>query len=231
MTQGPLQAVYDRLFQHYGPQHWWPAETPFEVIVGAVLTQNTAWRNVELALERLKERRLLAPAALREAPVAELEDAIRPAGYFRAKARTLHGVLALLFDQYGGSVERMLQAPGPILRSQLLQVRGIGPETADSILLYAAGCPVFVIDAYTRRIFSRAGLLPADRLEYHQLQDIFHRQLPQDPALYGEYHALLVTLGKDCCRKQRPRCGPCPLRDLCAWGREADMAGGLSGGN
>ncbi|HEY8417603.1 MAG TPA: hypothetical protein VIK93_06160, partial [Limnochordales bacterium] len=170
-------------------------------------------------LQRLKERDLLSPAAMYRARPEVLEDAIRPAGYFRAKARTLRGVLSLLHDCYGGDLGRMLAAPGPALRAQLLGVRGIGPETADSILLYAAGQPMFVIDAYTRRMLSRAGLAPAERLSYQQLQDLFHRQLPPDPDLFGEYHALIVALGKNCCHKQKPRCGACPLRDLCAWGR------------
>lgn len=219
MSSSPLHAVYTRLYDHYGPQHWWPAETPFEVIVGAILTQNTAWRNVERALVRLKERGLLSPAAMSAADLDVLEDTIRLAGYFRAKARTLRGVLALLHERYGGDLNRMLAEPGATLRVQLLRVRGIGPETADSILLYAAGRPVFVIDAYTRRMLSRTGLAPAERLSYQELQDLFHRQLPPNPDLFGEYHALIVALGKDCCHKQKPRCGACPLRELCAWGQ------------
>jgi len=231
VTQRPLAAVYTRLYEHYGPQHWWPADTPFEIVVGAILTQATAWRNVELALARLKKRGLLEPSAMRQASPADLEEAIRPAGYFRAKAQTLRGVLALLEDHYGGSLDRMLQAPAPVLREQLLRVRGIGPETADAILLYAAGHPVFVIDAYTVRMVSRAALVPADDLGYHRLQEAFHRQLPRDPSLYGEYHALIVALGKDCCRKQTPRCGACPLLDLCAFGREAISAFPQAAGN
>lgn len=221
MTEQPLLAAYGRLLDHYGPQHWWPAETTFEIIVGAVLTQSTAWRNVELALARLAQRGLLDPAAMHRASPDTLEEAIRPAGYFRAKARTLRGFLSLLTDEYGGSLERMLKTPGPVLRRQLLGVRGIGPETADSILVYAAGYPVFVVDAYARRMVARAGWLPAGKLGYDELQSAFHRELPADPAVLGEYHALIVALGKDCCRKQRPRCAACPLRDLCAAGLAA----------
>ncbi|OUM96327.1 MAG: hypothetical protein BAA04_02920 [Firmicutes bacterium ZCTH02-B6] len=231
MIQHPLAALYTRLYDHYGPQHWWPADTPFEIVVGAVLTQATAWRNVERAIARLKERGLLEPSAMQQASVADLEDAIRPAGYFRAKARTLRGVLKLIEDRYGGSLDRMLQAPGPMLREQLLGVRGIGPETADAILLYAAGHPVFVVDAYTVRIVSRAGLVPAGELSYERLQDAFQRQLPRDPGLYGEYHALLVALGKDCCRKQNPRCRACPAVDMCAFGRQTAAALSLAARN
>lgn len=231
MTQRPLATVYTRLYDHYGPQHWWPADTPFEIVVGAILTQATAWRNVELALARLKKRGLLEPSAMRQASPADLEEAIRPAGYFRAKAQTLRGVLALLEDHYGGSLDRMLQAPAAVLREQLLRVRGIGPETADAILLYAAGHPVFVIDAYTVRMVSRAALVPPGELGYQRLQEAFHRQLPRDPSLYGEYHALIVALGKDCCRKQRPRCGACPLLDLCAYGQKTTSAVAQAAGN
>lgn len=231
MSASPFLAVYDRLFGRYGPQNWWPADTPFEVMVGAVLTQNTAWRNVERALLQLKERGLLDPVAMHRADPAALQEAIRPAGYFRTKTRTLQGLLSLLHGRYHGNLEQMLSTPGPVLRRELLRVRGIGPETADAILLYAAGYPVFVIDAYTRRIFSRAGLVATDALNYHELQEIFHRQLPRDPALFGEYHALIVALGKDCCLKQKPRCGACPLRDLCARGRDQASAGVASSPN
>ncbi|MBO8141064.1 MAG: endonuclease III domain-containing protein [Firmicutes bacterium] len=222
MARFSLEEVFARLLDRYGPQHWWPAETPFEIVVGAILTQATSWRNVEKAIGRMKEAGLLEPARVLVVPVAELEEAIRPAGYFRAKACTLKRFCTLLNDRYGGDLARMLAAPAATLRRELLRVRGVGPETADSILLYAGGYPVFVIDAYTRRIFSRTGLIgpPSDR--YDDWQAEFHRNLPPDPELFGEYHALLVALAKDCCRKRRPQCGRCPLQDGCRAARDPE---------
>ena len=208
-----LCEVYRRLFDAFGPQHWWPGESPFEVVVGAVLTQNTNWRNVEKAIENLRQADLLDVLALYDVPVEELEELIRPAGYFRIKARRLHNLLELLVDGYDGSLEAMFRTDLPTLREQLLGVHGIGPETADSILLYAGGLPSFVIDAYTHRVLARHGWIDFDA-DYHEIQDHFQDNLPDDAALYNEYHALLVHLGKCYCGKSKPKCGDCPLAEF-----------------
>lgn len=209
-TKPPLDAVYEALFRHFGPQHWWPGRTPFEVCVGAILTQNTAWTNVEKAIARLRAARALTPRALHALPAAALADLIRPAGYFNVKARRLQAFTGLLHTRHGGSLRRLFARPAPELRAELLATSGIGPETADSIILYAANQPVFVIDAYTRRLLARHGWLDA-RAGYHEAQALFTAQLPPDRARYNEYHALIVALGKHHCRP-RPRCATCPLR-------------------
>jgi len=204
-----LKEVFDRLYAAYGPRHWWPGESPFEVLIGAVLTQNTSWQNVEKAIDRLRRDDLLEPHALYAVPPEELEELIRPAGYFRIKARRLRSLLQFLVERYDGSLEAMFQTGLAELRTRLLQVKGIGPETADSILLYAGGLPAFVVDAYTHRVLARHGWIGFDA-DYYQIQDHFVSGLPQDAALYNEYHALLVEVGKRHCRKQ-PRCEGCPL--------------------
>jgi endonuclease-3 related protein len=201
--------LYDILFRHYGPQGWWPGDTPLEVAVGAILTQNTNWKNVALALDRLKEAGLLTAPALYELPELELAAYIRPAGYYNIKARRLKNFLNLLFNNYGGSIAAMALAPLERLRPELLAVKGIGPETADSILLYGLEKSTFVVDAYTYRILSRHGLA-VDPCSYEELQAIFMEVLPPETALYQEYHALLVQTGKEYCRP-RPRCAVCPL--------------------
>jgi len=208
-----LKEVYDRLFDAFGPQHWWPGQSPFEVIVGAVLTQNTNWQNVEKAIENLRQADLLEPHALYDVPNEELQQLIRPAGYFRIKAGRLHNLLEFLVRRYDGSLEIMFNTPLPALREQLLAVGGVGPETADSILLYAGGLPSFVVDAYTHRVFARHGWIGFDA-DYHQIQDHFQGNLPDDPAMYNEYHALIVHLGKHYCRKTKPKCQDCPLAEL-----------------
>lgn len=206
----PLREVYDRLYARFGPQQWWPGETPFEVLVGAVLTQNTSWKNVEKALSNLHEDGLLEPRRLYELAREELAELIRPAGYYRVKAKRLGNLLDFVFDRYDGSLEAMFSVDVATLREQLLGVNGIGPETADSIILYAAARPVFVIDAYTRRVFGRHRLVAADD-PYDRLQRQLHHALPPDAGLFNEYHALLVRVGKENCRKGQPRCGGCPL--------------------
>ncbi len=208
-----LTQVYRRLFDAFGPQHWWPGQSPFETIVGAVLTQNTSWKNVERAIHNLREADLLEPHALDGVPVEELEELIRPAGYFRIKAKRLRSLLKFLIERYDGSLDAMFQTSLSELREQLLGVHGIGPETADSILLYAGELPSFVVDAYTHRVFARHGWIGFDA-DYHQIQDYIQGELPQDVPLYNEYHALLVRLGKDFCRKTNPKCRECPLHDL-----------------
>jgi len=208
-----LREIYDRLFDALGPQHWWPGQTPFEVMVGAVLVQNTNWQNVEKAIENLRRADLLEPCALDEVPTEELEELIKAAGYFRVKARRLHSLLEFIVGRYDGSLETMFRTDTSALREELLAVHGIGPETADSILLYAGGLPVFVVDTYTHRILARHGWIGSDA-DYHMIQDHFQSSLPEDVALYNEYHALLVRVGKDYCRKTNPKCDVCPLAEL-----------------
>ena len=195
-----LHQVYQRLLQAFGPQHWWPGQSPFEVLVGAVLVQNTNWKNVERAIDNA-------------VPSEELEELIRPAGYFRVKARRLRSLLEFVATQYDGSLEAMFSAGLYTLREELLGVHGIGPETADSILLYAGELPTFVVDTYTHRVMARHGWIDFDA-DYHQIKEHFESSLEQDVALYNEYHALLVRLGKDYCRKTNPKCRQCPLREM-----------------
>ncbi|HEY5999699.1 MAG TPA: endonuclease III domain-containing protein [bacterium] len=205
-----MLAIHDALLAAFGPQSWWPAETPFEVMVGAILTQNTNWRNVERAIANLRAARALTPGAMARLRPAALAELIRPAGYFRVKAARLGHLLAHLRRRHGGSVARLLRVPGPSLREELLGITGIGPETADSILLYAAGRPSFVVDAYTRRVLSRHGLV-GEGAAYADIQRLFTGALPADVALFNEYHALIVRLGKEFCRPRAPRCAACPL--------------------
>ncbi|MDO8716460.1 MAG: endonuclease [Dehalococcoidales bacterium] len=212
VRQGLLN-IYNRLFAAYGPQHWWPAEEPFEVMVGAILTQSAAWRNVEKSIVNLKAAGALSPEALRRLSLPEIAALIYPSGYYNAKARKLKSLAEWLGEQYGDDIARMYAQGTDKLRRQLLSVYGVGPETADSIILYVANQPVFVIDAYTRSIISRLGLSP-ERQDYGGYQALFMRNLPADTKLFNEYHALLVQLGKKFCRKL-PLCARCCLSDLC----------------
>lgn len=209
-TAAQLRRYYRVLVGALGRQHWWPARTRFEVIVGAILTQNTAWKNVEKAIDHLRRAGLLHPHRMAKVPLRQLEMHVRPAGYFRQKARRLKAFLKFLDTHYQGSLQRMFCAPTETLRAQLLNVPGIGPETADSILLYAGNRPVFVIDAYTRRILSRHGLADG-RHDYETLRQLFEHHLPKNPALFNEYHALLVEVGKRWCHRAEPDCAHCPL--------------------
>lgn len=212
-----LLDAYGRLYSAYGPQHWWPAETSFEVIVGAVLTQSAAWTNVEKALANLKAAGALSPEGLRRLSEQDLAQLIRPSGYFNAKARKLKAFAGLLFDRFGGDLDSLLAAQAEELRPLLMSTHGVGPETADSILLYAAGYPVFVVDAYTRRLFSRLGVR-AERDTYEGWQRLFTEALAADAPLFNEYHALIVEHGKRRCRR-RPLCRGCPLLDVCPTGQ------------
>ncbi len=209
-----LLRCYQALLGAYGPQGWWPGGGPFEVMVGAVLTQNTAWGNVERALENLKAAGVFSPAGLYSLPQEELERLLRPAGTYRVKAARLRALLEYLFHRHGGDPTALSRGNWTTLREELLAVPGIGCETADSILLYAAGRPTFVVDAYTRRLLGRLGLLPAPP-SYENIRALFMAHLPPDPNLYGEYHALIVRHGKERCRKARPRCPGCPLAFCC----------------
>ncbi|OPY89706.1 MAG: Ultraviolet N-glycosylase/AP lyase [Syntrophus sp. PtaU1.Bin208] len=207
-----ISVIYDKLNSHFGDLHWWPAETAFEVIVGAILTQNTAWQNVERALDNLKAASLLEPQSLYEADSSLVEDLIRPAGYFRIKTSRVKNFLSFLHSHYGLDLERMFSEDLWQLRGKMLAVKGIGKETADSILLYAGSQPIFVIDAYTKRIFSRHGMIASD-ISYDALQAYIMRSLPPDVPLYNQYHALIVNAGKRYCRTV-PRCDECPLKSV-----------------
>lgn len=205
-----LFKIYNAMYEEYGPQHWWPGETPFEVVVGAVLTQNTAWTNVEKAIANLKRRGLLSPERLYSLPHNRLASLIKPSGYYNIKARRLKGLLEFMLNHYKGSLEEMAAVDTGVMREQLLRVNGIGPETADSILLYAFSKPSFVVDAYTKRVLSRHGLIRQDA-DYHEVQRLFMENLPADASLFNEYHALFVKIGKERCRKRMPLCEGCAL--------------------
>jgi endonuclease-3 related protein len=208
-----LLTAYERLHSAFGAQHWWPGDSPFEIMVGAVLVQNTAWRNVERAIANLRDAGVMDPRAMFELPVEELAELIRPAGYYQVKARRLRSLLTFIVDQYNGSLETMFSTSVDSLREQLLSIHGIGPETADAILLYAGGLATFVVDAYTHRIMARHGWIGYDA-GYHEIKEHFESALPADAALYNEYHALLVRAGKEFCHKAAPKCGACPLESM-----------------
>jgi len=204
-----LRRIYDALYSAYGPQHWWPARTPNEVVIGAILTQNTNWKNVERAIRSLRAARALNWRALHERSVDEIAELIRPAGTFRVKARRLKAFVDFLYARYEGRLTAMRDVPLDVLREELLSVSGVGPETADCILLYALGRPTFVVDAYTRRMLVRHHLAPHNA-DYATIKNLFEAALPADRALYNEYHALLVEVGKRHCR-MRSSCDGCPL--------------------
>ena len=212
-TAQRMVGMFTELLNHFGPQHWWPGETELEVIVGAVLTQNTNWKNVEKAILNLKEKGLLSLHRLNALSVLELAQLIRPAGYFNIKAKRLKNLIDLLRERYHLDLSRLLDEETDTLRQKLLSVNGIGPETADSILLYAGHRPVFVVDAYTHRILRRHGMTD-EQTDYHELQSLFMDHLPDDPALFNEFHALIVKTGKEYCRR-KPLCHLCPLQE---WG-------------
>ena len=217
---GPMHrsvAVYQRLLAHYGSQHWWPAETSFEAIVGALLMQQTAWRNVEIAVQNLKRARLLDVRALAGAPVPVIRRNVRVTGLYRTKPARLRAFCRHLLDRSGGDLAVYFKRPTGIVRADLLAQDGIGPETADSILLYAGGHPIFVVDAYTERIGSRIGLFRTR--EYAPIQQYFQRRIPRNLATYQEYHALLVRHAKTLCRAANPACAECPVQSLCDFGR------------
>jgi endonuclease III related protein len=212
-TDNLLKEIYRRLIAAYGPQHWWPAESQFEVMVGAVLTQSSAWTNVEKAIDNLKEAKTLSPEAIRNMSFSELAEIIKPSGYYNVKARKLKSLAYWLEENFTDNIHKMAESDMQSLREKLLSVYGIGPETADSILLYALGKPVFVIDSYTRRIVSRIGLL-GEEDSYNDYRRLFMANLEPDAAIYNEYHALLVNLAKEACNK-KPACLKCCLNDIC----------------
>jgi endonuclease-3 related protein len=208
-----LRRYCQTLFQHFGAQRWWPARTRLEVILGAILTQNTAWRNAALAIKQLRKAGLLNLRKLEKVSRTDLESSIRPAGFFRQKAATVRNFLQGLRRAHNGSLNAMFATPPEELRRELLEVRGLGPETVDAILLYAGRHPYFVADAYTRRILERHELVDP-RVSYSAAQDFLHQHLPREQGLYNEFHALLVEIGKRYCRRGTPRCDVCPLRQF-----------------
>ena len=207
-----LENIYKKLFRVFGPQHWWPGETPFEVAVGAILTQNTAWTNASRAIVKLKEEGLLDPVKLSHVPRRRLAGLLRSSGFFNEKAKRLLGFVRYLMKTYDGDMVKMREDPLDRLREELLALPGIGPETADSILLYALGKPVFVVDAYTRRVLARHSFISRDA-SCEEIQALFMNHLPRSVPLWNEYHALLVALGKELCRTQ-PKCHLCPLQKI-----------------
>jgi endonuclease-3 related protein len=208
-----LMEIYDRLYGHFGPRHWWPADGALEMIVGAILTQNVTWRSVTLAIDNLKAAGLLSLEGLLAVPEEDLSPLLRPTRYHIQKARKLQAFCRVVSLEHGGDLDAFLAQEKTALRRRLLEIYGIGPETADAIVLYAAGKAVFVIDAYTHRIFHRLGYLP-ERISYREMQSFFMGALSPDAALYNEYHALIDALGQHICTA-RPHCDACPLAGLC----------------
>jgi len=214
-----LQEIYSKLLESFGPQHWWPADTPFEVMIGAILTQQTAWKNVETAIQNLKDANLLDVTSLHQASTQRLEKEIRKTGFYRQKSRAVKNFVAFIMEEYQGGLEQMCSEDGQELRKRLLSVEGIGHETADSVLLYACSKPFFVVDAYTRRALKRLELIDTDN--YERIREFFESSLEKDAALYNEFHALWVELGKRYCRA-KPICQTCPLNSLCPYPAKTD---------
>jgi len=204
-----LLELYKRLFTSFGPRHWWPGDSPFEIAVGAILTQNTAWRNVEKAIANLKKKGLLSAEAIYSLPAETLAAHIRSAGYYNIKAKRLKHFVEFLFRESEGNFNRIVSWDLHTSRVKLLSINGVGPETADSILLYAADKPTFVVDAYTRRILSRHGLIP-EEVSYDEIRSFFMDSLEPDVYIFNEFHALLVHLGHTFCAKRKPKCSSCP---------------------
>ncbi|MGD9033567.1 MAG: endonuclease III domain-containing protein [Desulfobacteraceae bacterium] len=212
-TSQRLIEMFERLLDHFGAQRWWPAKTELEMMVGAVLTQNTNWKNVEKAINNLKKANLLSLHKLSTLSISEVAEVIRPAGYFNIKAKRLKNLMDFIVEHYQADLSMFLEGETQTLREGLLSVKGIGPETADSILLYAVRRPVFVVDGYTHRVMKRHGMTD-EQTSYHELQALFMDHLPEDSALFNEFHALLVRTAKEFCRK-KPLCHICPLKE---WG-------------
>jgi endonuclease-3 related protein len=207
-----LMNIYRKLYQAYGPRDWWPAETSFEVMVGAILTQNTSWRNVEKAIQKLKGKGVLNPEGIHDLKKTQLASLIKSSGYYRIKTDRVKAFVNFLFEEFDGDLKRMGRERLGELREKLLGVKGIGPETADSILLYGLKKSIFVVDAYTKRILSRHKMI-LENTAYEEVQKLFMEHLPLDEKLFNEYHALLVHLGKTVCKKI-PRCDICPIKSI-----------------
>lgn len=210
-----LLNIYNDMFQAFGPQHWWPADDDFEVIVGAILTQSVSWKNVEKAIDNLKKEGLMSLEAILSADNEKLAGLIRSTMYYNQKAKKLKNFCQYIARNYEGDIHNFFKNDVSQMRDQLLGIKGIGPETADSIILYAAEKPIFVVDAYTRRIFSRLGFFCPD-VSYDEMQSFFMDNLPLDTALFNEYHALIVRLGKECCKNKGPLCSECPVKIHCS---------------
>lgn len=208
-----LSIIYNSLYKRFGPRHWWPGDTKIEVIIGAILTQNTAWVNVEKAIRNLKKERALSASGLCRISEKKLAGLIRPSGYYNVKANRIKNFLRFLNSRYKGSVGRMFRSDLYKLREELLAVKGIGMETADSILLYAGSKPIFVVDAYTKRLLLRHGFIGEDA-GYGEMQSLFMDNLPEDAGLFNEFHALIVELGKTICKSKQPLCSTCPIRGM-----------------
>lgn len=212
MTSEKLMEIYKRLYEYFGPQNWWPGESQFEIIVGAILTQNTNWKNVEKAIANLRAAGCLCPEKLNELSEGRLAEMIRPAGYFNIKARRLKNFMKWLFDNYDGKLSNIEGVSNDRLREELLSIKGVGPETADSIMLYAFERDVFVVDAYTARVMVRHHLIEPET-DYEGLRGLFESNLEHNAGFFNEYHALLVRVGKEFCRPTA-RCEGCPLEEL-----------------
>ncbi len=215
MKEKPLPAkltdIYNRLYAHFGPQHWWPAENPFEVMIGAILTQNTAWSNVEKAIANLKRKKLLSPQKIERVHARHLAVLIKSSGFYNEKAKKLKAFIKFLIGFCGGDINKLYPNGTEVLRKEFLKIKGIGEETADSILLYALNKPIFVVDAYTKRIFIRHRLISEDAT-YGEIQKFFMNNIPKRVKLFNEYHALIVQAGKNYCKKNNPLCEICPLK-------------------
>jgi endonuclease-3 related protein len=239
MGEASVRGTYEKLFKEFGPQGWWPVtpageskprhhaprgsyasdEARFEIMLGAILTQNTSWNNVEKALENIHAKKLCSPKALSKAPLALVKKCVRPSGYFNQKAVRVKNFAVYVQREYGGDLKKMFSKPAGELRAELLSINGVGPETADSMVLYAAEKPVFVIDSYTRRVFTRLGFLKGSE-SYDDIQSFFEKNLLRDVKLFNEYHALVVELGKSVCLKNKPSCAECPLRVDCVYAKK-----------
>ncbi len=213
-TRDKLMNIYNKMYEHFGSRGWWPGETVFEICVGAILTQSVAWKNVVKAIDNLKDKGLCDLPSMYNCPREEIEKCIVPTMYYRMKAKKLKSFVTHVTEKYRGNLQEMLAKDLPELRKELLAIYGIGPETADSIILYAAEKPIFVVDAYTRRIFSRLGCF-AEEATYDQMQRYFMDNLPPDTRLYNEFHALIVGVGNKYCGNRKTRCGECPVREFC----------------
>jgi endonuclease-3 related protein len=211
---GRLMEIYNKLFEHFGPRHWWPADTAFEMIIGAILTQNVSWRSAAAAIDNLKNEGILSIEGILSCDPEHLAALIRPARYNNQKAKKLRSFCRVAAEEFGGYLDAFLSLEMEILRKKLLNIYGIGPETADCIILYAAEKPIFVVDAYTKRVFSRLGFFP-EKVSYDEVQDFFMSHIPRETSLYNEYHAQIDALGNKICLKSRPRCEECPVAGHC----------------
>jgi len=216
-----LMNIFKRLLGKFGPRHWWPADSNLEMILGAILVQNVSWKNTAAALQNLREKGLIDLMGLLEVPDGDLEELVRPARYYKTKAKKLKAFASMVDERFDGDLDKLLGLPLKRLRDELMKVYGIGEETADSIILYASKQPIFVIDAYTRRIFHRLGYF-RENAGYAEMQAFFMRHLPADVQLYNEYHALLDCLGNRLCRATKPACRECPLEDICKYEGKGD---------